>query len=269
MRGPELLQQAAGRLKTSMGAAFVGERVVFRGHDLHADLRNMDWMELYVFGITGRRFSPAQLKMLHALWVYTSFPDARLWNNRVAALAGTARSTPALGISAAVAVSEAVIYGGQALAWAFDFFLRARQAVTDGVALTEFVRKEEAERHIYGYGRPINSVDERLPWFMTLAESLGLDKGPYLRLALETECILLARPKPLKLNYAAAVSAMVADLGFSAQELQLFITPIFLAGMIPCFIDGAQKPEGTVFPMSCSDIFYEGPLKRPWRQINQ
>src|SRR5436309_888547 len=97
------LRDNAGRLRTRMGAAFVGQRAVFRGHDLHADLRDMDWLELYLFGITGRRFTRAQIELLQATWVYTSYPDARLWNNRVAALAGSARSTPALGIGAAIA----------------------------------------------------------------------------------------------------------------------------------------------------------------------
>ena len=87
-------------LPTRMGQAFVGQRAVFRGHDLHADLKDMDWVELYVFGLTGRRFEPAQVRMLHALWVHTSYPDPRIWNNRVAALAGSARSTGNLGIAA-------------------------------------------------------------------------------------------------------------------------------------------------------------------------
>ena len=86
------LADHVGRLKTRMGAFFPGERVVYRGHDLHVDLKDMDWIELYVFGITGRRFSPEQLRLMHALWVNTSYPDSRIWNNRVAALAGSAHS---------------------------------------------------------------------------------------------------------------------------------------------------------------------------------
>ncbi len=105
------LEQHAGVLRSRMGGAFVGERAVFRGRDLHADLADMDWLALYVFGITGQRYTPAQLKVLHAIWVYTSYPDARIWNNRVAALAGSARSNGNLGMSAALAVSEAHIYG--------------------------------------------------------------------------------------------------------------------------------------------------------------
>ena len=58
MNGPDFLHQHTDRLKSRMGACFPGERAVFRGHDLHAELRDMDWVELFVFGITGRRFPP-------------------------------------------------------------------------------------------------------------------------------------------------------------------------------------------------------------------
>ncbi|HEY4542485.1 MAG TPA: hypothetical protein VIG66_08960, partial [Noviherbaspirillum sp.] len=81
-----------GAIKSRMGAFFPGSHVVFRGQNLHIDLKNMDWVELYVFGITGRRFTPEQLRLMHSIWTYTSYPDVRLWNNRVAALAGSTRS---------------------------------------------------------------------------------------------------------------------------------------------------------------------------------
>ena len=125
MKGPQLLEENVGRLVSNAGAFFPGERVVFRGHDLHASLKDMDWLELYLFGITGRRFTPQQMKVFHALWTYTSYPDARLWNNRVAALAGTTRSTGNLGISAAVAISEAHIYGGGVVLRISEFLQRA------------------------------------------------------------------------------------------------------------------------------------------------
>src|SRR5450631_935953 len=163
MNGPQLLEQHVGRLITSAGAFFPGERAVFRGHDLHASLKDLDWLELYLFGITGRRYTPQQMKVLHALWTYTSYPDARLWNNRVAALAGTARSTGNLGIAAALAVSEAQIYGWGAALRASEFLTRARIHVDAGEDLKELVRAAlESERGIAGYGRPIVSADERI-----------------------------------------------------------------------------------------------------------
>ena len=60
------------RLVTRMGAWFPGERVVFRGLDLHRDFADADWMELYVYSFTGRRYPRPQLEMLHTLWVISS-----------------------------------------------------------------------------------------------------------------------------------------------------------------------------------------------------
>lgn len=265
MNGPELLRENAGKLKTRMGACYPGSHAVFRGHDLHAELRQMDWVELYVFGITGRRFTPAQIRLIHAIWVHTSYPDARLWNNRVAALAGSARSSANLGIAAALAVSEATVYGGQAGIRAIDFLLRAQQRIEQGAAVEEVVLAELGKRRIYGYGRPINSTDERIPWLMKLARELGLGAGPHVRLAFEVERILVSRRAQLKMNYAALHAALVADMGLSAREYQLLRIPTFLAGMPPCVVDAAEKPEGSLFPMPCDAIAYEGVGRRNWR----
>src|SRR5882724_1198831 len=124
MKGPQLLFDHQDRLATRMGGWFPGQRVVFRGKDLHVDLKDIDWLDLYVYGITGRRFTKEQIRVLHAIWTFTSYPDPRLWNNRVAAAAGSARSTGHLAISGAIAVSEASIYGGKPVIRAIDFLLR-------------------------------------------------------------------------------------------------------------------------------------------------
>lgn len=250
---------------TRMGKCFVGTRAVFRGHDLHAELGGMDWLGLFLFGITGRRFDAKQLKLLHAMWVHTSYPDARIWNNRVAALAGGTRSTPALGISAALAVSEATIYGGHPFVRAADFLIQARQAIERGTALEQVVKDELEHRRIYGYGRPLASADERLPGLAALAKELELDGGPHFRLAFEVEGLLVKRDARLRMNYAALMAALAADLGLSPRELHHFQVPVFLAGMSPCFIEAAERPPGAVFPLACSNIAYEGVPKRPWQ----
>lgn len=265
MNGPELLLHHADRIKSRMGACFPGERAVFRGHDLHVELKEMDWLELYLFGITGRRFTAGQLRLLHAAWVYTSYPDVRIWNNRVAALAAGSRSTPTLALSAALAVSEAGIYGGHPFVRAIDFFIQARKQVEQGEQLEDVVKNEVQKRFIFGYGRPITSADERIPWLLELARELDLDQGPYLKLSFEVERILVSDKKALRMNYAGLVAALAADLGFTVNEFHLYVFPAFMAGMPPCFIESAQRAEGTLFPLSCDHIHYEGPPKRSWR----
>ncbi|HEU0283227.1 MAG TPA: hypothetical protein VFQ99_05545 [Gallionella sp.] len=266
MNGPQLLEEYVGHLATRMGAIFPGKRAVFRGHDLHASLKDMDWLELYLFGITGRRFTPQQMIVLQAIWSYTSYPDARIWNNRVAALAGTARSTGNLGIAAALAVSEAQIYGRGIDRRAIDFLLRARASVDAGECLGELVRTVlKKERSIAGYGRPIASGDERIAPMMALVREHGLDGGDYLKLAFEVEKILLAGRWHLHINYGALVAALAADFGLSPQEYYLFMIPAFLAGMPPCYLEAAKKPAGQLFPLPCRIMLYEGVSRRSWR----
>ncbi len=265
MSGPELLQENVGVLKSRMGAFFPGSHVMFRGHELHVDLKDMDWVELYVFGITGRRFSPEQLRLMHAIWTYTSYPDARIWNNRVAALAGTARSTGNLGVSAALAVSEAHIYGRGNEVQAISFFLSTQKALDAGGELADCMREEMRNFHrIAGYGRPLINADERIEPTMNLARSLGLSDGVHVRLAYTVERNLLNSGRNLKMNYGGLVSALGADFGMSPSEFYAFMFPSFLAGMQPCYIEASERPEGTLFPLSCDRISYEGLAKRPW-----
>lgn len=265
MPPPDSLQRHAGRVTTRMGACFVGERAVFRGHDLHADLGQLDWIELYAFGITGRRLPANDLKLLHAIWVHTSYPDARIWNNRVAALAGSARSTGNLALAASLAVSEASIYGRGIDLRAIDFLQRTQQALAAGEDLAACVR-EELGRHraIAGYGRPIANGDERIRPLLRVAGELGRGDGPHLRLAQEVERFLLEGRWRWKMNYAALCAALAADMGFTPREYYLFNGPAFLAGVQPCYIEASERPQATFLPLSCAAIRYEGVPPRRW-----
>ncbi len=253
------------RLVTRMGAWFPGERVVFRGLDLHRDFADADWMELYVYSFTGHRYPRIQLEMLHTLWVFTSYPDPRLWNNRVAALAGTARSTGTLGLSAALAISEATIYGRRPDIRTIDFLLHTKSRIDNGQNLASVVTKElKSRRMIPGYGRPIIGTDERIPHIMKRAKHLGFDGGTFVKLAFDIEQILLKGRWRMRMNFAAITAALCADMGFSPRQFYLFAFPAFLAGMIPCFIEATEKPEGSLLPLRCARIDYEGPARRRW-----
>ncbi|WP_265949608.1 hypothetical protein [Dechloromonas sp. A34] len=267
MKQQKTLESWTGPLRTTMGGCFPGERAVFRGHDLHADLQDTDWLDLYVFGICGRRHTAAQIKVLHAIWVNTSYPDARLWNNRVAALAGSARSTGILAISAALATSEAAIYGRQIDIAIADFLVRARAAVQAGRQLAEVVAEElQVSRGIGGYGRPVakSAADERNAIVLGLAEREGLAGGEHVRLAFAIEEILLAGRWRMRMNYAAIAAALALDIGLSPREYYLYMLPAFLAGMPPCYIEAGSRPEQATLPLPCQAIIYQGPARRPW-----
>jgi hypothetical protein len=273
MTDPHPLAAYEGPLATSMGQCFPAQRTVFRGRDLHADLhhddKSLDWMALYVFGICGRHFSGAELRVLHTLWTCTSYPDARLWNNRVAALAGSARSTATLAIAAGIAASEATIFGWQPVMGVADFLQRAGAAIALGAPLAEVVRRELAQhKHIGGYGRPVATLqaDERIAHMLALLANLGLEPGPHLVLAFAVEDELLAMGRALRMNYAPMLAAIALDFGLTLEQLHLFITPSLMAGMPPCYLEARERPAGATFALRCERLSYHGPAPRVWQQ---
>lgn len=266
MSSQKHLLDHVGTLKTDIGAAFPGSRAVLRGKNLHTELNDLDWLELYVFGITGKRFDPDQVRLLHGIWRLTSYPDARLWNNRIATLAGSARSTPGLGLAAALAASEARIYGVGPNLSAYDFFVHAHQACLAGQTLEHVVAETLSnQRSIGGYGRPLVSNDERIAPVMELASLCGINLGPFVQIAFNTEKVLLAGRWRWRMNYAALVAALLLELGFDRTAYHLFSSPIFLAGMPPCYLDAIKRDEGLTFPLPCETIRYLGAPERRWK----
>lgn len=265
MRGPEFLRRHVGKIRSRMGGVALGSHVIMRGVELHATFRDASWFDLYLFSITGRRFSVAQLELLQSIWVYTNYPETRLWNNRVAALCGTARSTGTLALAAATAVSEGTIYGGGNHMPVVDFLLRTLRSVQAGRDLGECIDGElRVRRRLPGFGRPLVSADERIVPILARARELGLDQGPHLKLVFDIERLLSGRRKSLRANYASVIGGLVADMGFSPRDFYLFAIPIFMAGMTPCFIEAAENPEAQLFPVPCEDIDYTGSPPRSW-----
>ena len=266
MNGPTELLSAEDNWETRMGLSFPGERVVYRGKDLFHDLKHLGWMQLYLYGITGRIFTEKQIKLFEGIWILcTSYPDPRVWNNRIGSLAGTARSTGTLGLSAAIAVSEASLYGRRPDIRSINFFIRTKRELGKEKDLQQLVEDElKKYRAIYGYGRPIVNKDERIIPLLEFAKALNLADGPYTQLAFQVENILLQGRWRMRMNVAALAAALAADQGLSEREYYLFLIPCFTSGIMPCFIEANEHREGGFLPLRCSRIRYEGALRRKW-----
>lgn len=263
--GPDILAHHADVFRTKVGAAFPGSRAVFRGHDLHRELMGTDWFSLCAYAALADKARPEQIALFNTIWVSSSYPDARLWNNRIAALGGTARSTPNLSISGAQAMTEAALFGRGNEFRATDFFIKTQRILDHGTTLAEHLSRYLAEGHrLPGYGRPISSVDERIPIAMNRARELGLADGRHVKLAHDIERHFDQLGKPLRMNLGALISAFAADFGWTPREFNLFVYASFVAGMLPCYLEAADKPPGATFPIRCADVVYEGPSPRAW-----
>lgn len=264
----KLFEYASGPMRTRAGQVFPGQRAVFGGQDLHATFQHADWIDLYVYGISGKRLSPAQIKVLHGLWIFTSYPDARLWCNRVGALAASTRGTGAQALAAGIAVAEASIYGFGPETAIADFLVRALAATEAGADLDQLVRNElKQKRHLMGFGRPVAAdfTDERIPVTLAKMAHEGVAEGPHLTLAFAVEAALQrVTGKRLPMTYATVLAAVPLDFGLTAQETHLYLLPSFVAGMLPCYAEGLTRPPGATFALACERISYDGPAPRNW-----
>ena len=251
---------------TYLGAIFPGERVVLHGKDLFSELSDKSWMELLLFSITGRAFTQKQLRLFEGIWtICTSYPDPRIWNNRVAALVASTRGTGSLGLGAATAVTEASIYGMKPIIKSFDFLIKTQKDIESGLGLEKLVLKElKRDRVISGYGRPIVKRDERIEPLMKLANKLEFRSGKYINLAFSVEKVLKGLGYRMQANIAAISAGLVADQGLSSREYYYYLINCFSAGIIACYIDAANKLEGAIFPLRCDRISYEGSNCRLW-----
>jgi hypothetical protein len=269
MTGPDTLKQFEGPLKTKMGKAFPGTRAVFRGVDLHSTFKDATWMDLHVYSITGKRLQANQLRVLEGLCTCTSYPDPRLWNNRIAALAGSARSTGRAGLTGAMAVADASIYCGIVEITVADFLVRAYQQISAGGHLENFLQEERTRTKIIkGFGRPVatKDVDERIPFTLDLLKRENVEIGEHFKLAFDIERTLtkvLGRELPM--TYSTALMAVPLDFGFAVQECYLFANIATYLGMTPGYLEALERPEGATFVMRCERLQYDGPSHRKWK----
>jgi len=245
---------------TNKGAWFPGEAVRYREMSLFDDFRDKSWMDLLIYGIRGTMPQPEVSRLMEQIWIIcTSYPDPRLWNNRVAALAGTTRSTGALALGVATAVSEASIYGRRPDIIGCEFLISTCDQVAAGgeldVIVMEYLKKH---RSIPGFGRPIISRDERIEPLLAVARELELDRGDHLALVKRIEDVLDRKRMRMKANISSYCAALLADLGFSPREFYNTVLLSFTGGIMPCYLDAVEKPEGVFFPLSCSKIQYQG-----------
>ncbi|MEJ2442991.1 MAG: hypothetical protein P8Y42_05960 [Exilibacterium sp.] len=276
---PPPLERFEKHWVTDLGCWYPGEKVIFRGKDLFDDLKEFAWMELLLFGITRREPTATQVQLFSGIWaICTSFPDPRLWNNRIGALAGTARSTVALGLSAGIATSEAIVYGYRPLIAAMDFLCKTLSKIEQGEALDDILTialnktnpgrpgsgKNRQVARVPGFGRPLTSSDERIKPLMALAKKLQLHRGKHVSLAHNINHFFQSNGSPLRMNIASLMGALAADQGLSAREYYHYVTLCFSIGILLCAIDAQQKPEGAFFPLSCARIKYQGPSQRHW-----
>jgi hypothetical protein len=255
--------------QTSMGGMVFDQGIVsavlLRGKDIFTELRDKTWVEYLLFTVTGRE-NPKLARLIEGIWVISSsYPDPRLWNNRVAAFAGTTRSTGHLAVAAAVAVTEASIYGGQPILKVADFLSRAANQLQQGEQLQHVLDNEISQNgKIYGYGRPGQDQDERIKPLLDYVKETNIERGRYTKLVFEIEQYFVCFKRRLQPNIAALVSSLLLDQGLDARDIYYLYTLGFSGGFLSCYLDAQAQPAGTLFPLRSKRVKYCGVAPRCW-----
>lgn len=264
--GSHRLSNSESEWISKMGMFFPGERAVFRGRDVFGEFKNWGWMKLLYFCVTGKEPTTGAEIFLNGLYsMCFNYADPRIWNNRIAALAGTVSSTAHLGVNSASAVSEAYFYGGPAALRSLSFLYETQRRLDNGEGLEEIVDYNlKKHKVIFGFGRPVNINDERVQPSLSLLKEANLYDRAYVKLLLEIDKILENKRIRMKLNVGGVIAAFCADEGFTPTQINYILVSCFNIGSLACFIDSLEKPEGTLFPLRCERISYEGAPIRTW-----
>ncbi len=264
------LEKYEDNWQTSMGGMCGDGKVLLRGENIFTELNEKRWMEFLLFGVTGKKDSKLA-RLLEAIWVIcTSYPDPRIWNNRIAALAGTSRSTGVLATAGALAVTEANIYGARAILGASDFLYRASNELDKNQRLEDVLVTElRTHRSVFGFGRPVLDEDERVSPMMNFAKSLGYGNGSFIKLVFDIDEYFKASRYKYRVNIAAVTGGLLADEGVTPREFYDMTTLAFTGGYMPCYADAVQKPEGVLFPLRASRINFTGDVAaRKWNHYS-
>lgn len=252
-----------GKIKSKKGIWRIGEGVESHGYDLINDLvGHYSFMQVVVLNATGRMPSRALAHWFEAVHMCLSWPDPRIWCNRIGALGGSAGASVVAATSAGIMATDSRAYGIRPIVEGMEFIQRAQTEVSsEGGSAAEFVarevKKHNGKPYLMGYARPVAKGDERIAALERVARQHDFPRGPHMRLAGEIEA-LLSEQFDESMNINGYVSAFLSDLGFSAEEVYRIFSVVVFSGITACYVDSADRPAGHFAPLQVDDIEYSG-----------
>ncbi len=258
----KILNQLRGKIYSSKGGWKIGEGVFSHGFDVMNDLvGNVSYMQVIILNATGRLPDRKVADWVEATHICLSWPDPRIWCNQMGALAGSMRTSVIAATCAGLLANDSRTYGTKPLYTGVEFMKSALSRFQSGISPEHIVNEECAKHggkpHIMGYARPIAKGDERIPAMERTQKELGLEYGDHQKLAYKIEDILKNKFDE-SMNINGFMSSFLADQGYSATEVYRIYSILVNSGITACYVDTADKPPESFYPLQCEDINYSG-----------
>ena len=256
----------SGRIVSRRGGWKIGEGVQCGGFDMMEDLvGKTSYMQVVVLNATGKLPTKNLADWLEAVHICLSWPDPRIWCNRIGALAGTSRTSCVAASTLGVLAAESSSYGIKPLISGVEFIQHAYREVSKGLSVPEFiteeVKKYAGKPYLMGYVRPIAKGDERIPAMEAVTKNLGFEIGEHLKLAYQIEAELNAKYDET-MNINGYMSAFLSDQGYSSTETHRIFSSLVISGVTACYTDTVDRVEGGFSPLKTAEIAYKGAALR-------
>ena len=253
-----------GRSTSHISRAYP-DRVEVRGRDLSGDLMGrLSFTEFFHLLLTGREASEDERFFLDLLLV--SIAEHGLMPSNVAARMTLAADPGSLhgAVAAGILGCGPVVLGtSESCARLLEDAQQQVAAGAEPAAVAEEIAREihAAGGKVPGFGHPLHRpVDPRAERILELAESRGVS-GPHVLLAGSLRSAAAeAWGKPLTMNVAMPIAAVMLDLGFPASSVKAIPILARTAGLLAHLAEEQEQPLGFLLAAGAEEaVEYEPP----------
>jgi len=259
-------EERRNKITTDIGKWVGGVDVTIRGYSLFDELFDkVSYFQVLVLNVTGRLISKNLSTWLENNFIVMSYPDARIWCNKVGAICGTTHSSPTAATAAGVLCADSRIYGGsQSTLVTMKFLEKALKSKESGLTVEKIIKQlpiKQGMPAVPGFVRPVAKDDERIKPHLLMTQRLGFENGDYLKLASEISEYMDSHYS-MGINIDGYSAAFLLDQDFTPEEVYKINSLRVASGVTACYSDNIQHSENSFLPLRCDDIEYIGPKVR-------
>ena len=255
--------QYRGQIYAHRGGWTLGEGIKTHGYSLLDDIHGKCSMfQVMIMNVTGRLPERRLADLVEGLFITLSWPDARIWCNKMGVFSAMARTSCTAAIAAGGLAGDSKMYGAGTGKSIGPFFEKAyRHIVDNNESVESFI-----ETHCYkngclvapGFARPLAKGDERIPAMRKLAKQLGYGVGPYAQMTQDMEDYL-NRKDGEGLNLSGFFSAFMLDQGYSMEEIMGIAAFSVTGGIYAAYFEYIHQSPNDFLPLRVDDVEYVGP----------
>lgn len=255
-----------GKIYSNKGGWTVGKGIMTHGYSLLDDIHGKCSMfQVMMLNITGRLPERRLADLVEGLFITLSWPDARIWCNKMGVFSAMTRTSCTAAIAAGGLAGDSKMYGAGTGKSIGPFMQKAYENIV--------INKESVESFIDnncyvngklfapGFARPLAKGDERIPAMRKLAKDLGFNVGPYSKMLDDME-IYLDKKDGEGLNLSGYFTGFMLDQGFTMDEIMGIAAFSVTGGVYAAYFEYIDKSPNSFLSLRVDDIEYIGHKSR-------